>query len=50
MNPDLDEKEQAKRWKRIMTAAPDFLYKAASQPIVTSLLTGFMKHEVGWPT
>lgn len=49
LNPDLDEAEQAKRWKRIKAAAPGFLEKAATQPIVTSLLTAWLKKEVGLP-
>ena len=49
LNADLDEKEQAKRWKRIMAAAPGFLEKASTHPIVTSLLTAGLKQAVGWP-
>jgi hypothetical protein len=47
LDPDLDEEEQAKRWKRIKSSAPGFLEKAATQPIVTSLLTAWLKKEVG---
>jgi hypothetical protein len=47
LDPDLDEQEQAKRWKRIKSAAPGFLEKTATQPIVTSLLTAWLKKEVG---
>jgi hypothetical protein len=50
LNPDLDEKEQAKRWKRIATAAPGFLEKASTNPIVTSLLTVWLRKEIGLPT
>jgi hypothetical protein len=49
INPDLDEKEQVKRWKRIKEAAPDFMLKAASQPIVVSLITGVARKELGLP-
>lgn len=49
LNPELDEKEQARRWKRVKEAAPGFLEKAASQPIVASLLTAWLRKEVGLP-
>jgi hypothetical protein len=51
VDPDLDEREQAKRWKRIKSAVPGFLdlEKAATQPILTSLLTAWLKKEVGLP-
>jgi hypothetical protein len=49
LNPELDEKEQLKRWKRIREAAPDFLLKTASQPIVVSLITGVARKELGLP-
>jgi hypothetical protein len=45
----LDEKEQAKRWKQIKSGAPGFLEKAATQPIVQSLLTAWLKKEIGLP-
>ena len=48
-NPDLDEAEQVRRWQRIKTAAPDFLLKAATNPIVTSLLTAEGKKQLGLP-
>jgi hypothetical protein len=48
-DPDLDDAEQVKRWKRIKTAAPDFLLKAATSPIVTSLITAEAKKQVGLP-
>ena len=49
MDPDLDEAEQVKRWKRIKTAAPDFLLKTATSPIVTSLATAEAKKQLGLP-
>lgn len=49
MNEDVDEQEQVRRWKRIKDAAPDFLLKAASQPIVASLITGVARKELGLP-
>lgn len=36
LDPDLDEEEQAKRWKRIATKAPGFLHKAGVERIVAS--------------
>jgi len=48
-NPDLDELEQVKRWQRIKNAAPDFLLKAATSPIVTSLVTAEAKKQLGLP-
>lgn len=48
-DPDLEEAEQLKRWKRVKSAAPDFLLKAATQPIVTSLVTAYAKNELGLP-
>ena len=49
LNPELDEKEQLKRWKRIREAAPGFLLNTASQPIVVSLITGVARKELGLP-
>ena len=49
MDPDLDERQQAQHWKRIKEAAPGFLDKAATHPVVTSLLTAWLKKEVGLP-
>jgi hypothetical protein len=49
LNPELDEKEQLKRWKRIREAAPVLLLKTASQPIVVSLITGVARTELGLP-
>ena len=48
-NPDLDDDEQIKRWKRIASAAPGFMQKTASSPLVASLLTAYMKKELGLP-
>jgi hypothetical protein len=48
-NPDLEEAEQVKRWQRIKTAAPDFLLRAATSPIVTSLVTAEAKKQLGLP-
>jgi hypothetical protein len=48
-SPDLDEAEQLKRWQRIKSAAPDFLVKAATSPIVTSLVTAEAKKQLGLP-
>jgi hypothetical protein len=48
-DPELDEAEQAKRWRRIKSAAPGFLEKAATQPIVMSLATAWIKKEAGLP-
>jgi hypothetical protein len=49
INPDLDEADQVKRWGRIKTAAPEFLLRAATNPIVTSLLTAEAKKQLGLP-
>lgn len=48
-DPDLDEAEQVKRWARIKNAAPDFLLRAATSPIVTSLVTAKAKKQLGLP-
>lgn len=49
MDGELGEAEQATRWQRVKAAAPGFLEKAATQPIVTSLLTAWVKKEIGLP-
>jgi hypothetical protein len=36
-------------WQRIKSAAPDFLLKAATSPIVTSLVTAEAKQQLGLP-
>ena len=48
-DPDLDDDEQVKRWKKIMSTAPGFVTKAASQPIVTSLVTAYVQKALGLP-
>jgi hypothetical protein len=49
IDPDLDEADQVKRWQRIKNAAPDFLLKAATSPIVTTLVTAEAKKQLGLP-
>jgi hypothetical protein len=49
IDPDMDEVEQVKRWQRIKSAAPDFLLKAATSPIVTGLVTAEAKKQLGLP-
>jgi hypothetical protein len=48
-DPDLTEVDQVKRWQRIKSAAPEFLMKAATSPIVTTLVTAEAKKQLGLP-
>jgi hypothetical protein len=47
LDPELDEKEQTRRWKRIKASAPGFLDRAAAQPIVETLITAAIKSQLG---
>lgn len=49
LDPDLDDADQARRWKRVKAAAPGFLDRAATQPIVQSLLSAWLKQELHLP-
>lgn len=47
-DPDLDEADQVKRWQHNKSVAPGVL-KAATSPIVISLLTAEAKKQLGLP-
>jgi hypothetical protein len=49
LDPDLDEEEQAKMWRRIAAKAPGFLQKAGVDRIVASLATAWIRKEAGLP-
>jgi hypothetical protein len=49
LNPDLDEAEQAERWKRIAAKAPGFLEKSGVRQIFASLATAWIRKEIGLP-
>ena len=46
LNPDIDDHEQVTRWKRIRAAAPGILERAATAPIVETLITAAIKSQL----